>query len=107
MLVRGSDVRNGTIVMVVQKKWEGRGDMDVDSAAHKNTNLLFVEVMGEPRKTTRFKTIGFMKPIVVSKLFVVPTNFFLDAKELPSTDRGFIFGRGRAEGIIEDASFNE
>jgi hypothetical protein len=76
-LVRGLDVRNGTIVMVVQKRWEGRGGMDVDSAARKSTNFLFAEVVGEPRETTRFKTIGFMRPKVFNPLFVVSDYFYV------------------------------
>jgi hypothetical protein len=72
--------------MVVQSQWEGWGEMDVDSAV--NLNFLFAEVMGDPRRTTRFKTVGLMMPNVVNPLFVVPEYFS------SSTPRNFLIPKG-------------
>jgi hypothetical protein len=87
-LLRSSEVRSEMVVMVSQFAWTGRGQMDVDTAASSNANFLFAEVVGDPRRSTRLKPLGFLKPNVRNDLFKVPEHFAI------TTPSRFLIPRG-------------
>jgi hypothetical protein len=101
VLARSSEVKGGMVVMVSQFTWERNDRMDVDTAASSGANILFVEVVGDPRMTTRCKVIGLLKPNIGNDRFAVSERFLI------STPNRFLIPRGSYAVAVEEIKSQE